>query len=313
LADVLYGLFVGVLLIGALIFLDRWTDRANAETDKRAVRMGLFITFGAFGFLVLVWGLASTLEAYNSGDGADVRGLTFAGIGLAAVVTLIPQLRRLLARLIPFNPRDYKDVIGLLLILWVVCLRLAEYFLPDEAEVNVTYGGLVVQALTLSAIALVAVGIVGRRSLPEALTRLGVVRPTGRQVGIALGLVVVILVVSATANLVAESLVPGVYDDLQETLDETTQNLDLVWGALAIGLTAAIGEELLFRGAIQPRYGVIFTAIVFAIVHVQYHPALILTGLLPVGLVLGYERKYLNTTACIITHAAYNIIAVLLS
>jgi hypothetical protein len=129
----------------------------------------------------------------------------------------------------------------------------------------------------------------------------------------ALGLVVVILVVSAAANLVAESLVPDIYDDLQETLDETTQNLDLVWGALAIGLTAAIGEELLFRGAIQPRYGVIFTAIVFALVHVQYHPALILTGLLPAGLVLGYERKYLNTSACIITHAAYNIIAVLLS
>lgn len=312
-ADVLWGLLVGAVIVGILVFLDRWTDRANAETDKRAVRMGLFITFGAFGFLILVWGLASTLQAYNAGDGADVRALTFVGLGLAAALTLIPGPRRVLARLIPFNPRDYKDIVGLLLILWIVSFQVGQYFLPDEAEVSVTYGGLIVQALTLSAIAYVAVGGFGRRSRSEVLERLGVERPTARQVGIALRLVVVILVVSVAANYLAEVLVPGVYEDLEETLEETTAGLDLVWGAIAIALTAAIGEELLFRGAIQPRYGVIFTSIVFALVHVQYHPALILTGLLPVGLVLGYERKYLNTTACIFTHAAYNLIAVLLS
>ena len=37
----------------------------------------------------------------------------------------------------------------------------------------------------------------------------------------------------------------------------------------------------------------------------------ILLGVFAMGVILGLERKYLNTTAAIITHAVFNMLAVL--
>lgn len=324
-AEVVASVLTGAVVIVALLFLRSWAGRAEVEQTeadraagegrkgKRAVRMGLYGTFGGFAFFILLLGLGLSLLSYNRGDGADVQALAFIAIGLLTSLILYPKTRRLFAAIIPFNPRSYIETLGLVLIVAALAVQIAQLFVDEDIEAAVTYGSLAVQTLLLVAIAFVAVGARMDRTWREAAQRLGLVRPTLGQVGLAVGFAFAVIVAAIAGNLVIEAVQPSIYDDLRETLEEVTANVDGIWGALAIGLAAALGEELLFRGAIQPRYGLVFTAVVFAFLHVQYHPALILTGVLPAGIILGLERKYLNTTACIITHALYNIVAVLLA
>jgi uncharacterized protein len=51
----------------------------------------------------------------------------------------------------------------------------------------------------------------------------------------------------------------------------------------------------------------------FAFLHSQYGISFVLAGIFVVGVLLGLERKYLGTTAALITHAIFNAIAVLAS
>ena len=83
-------------------------------------------------------------------------------------------------------------------------------------------------------------------------------------------------------------------------------------GALVLGLSAGIGEETLFRGALQPRFRIPLTALVFALGHVQYTLSPAILEIVVIGLALGWLRERSNTTACIVVHTAYNFLNVLL-
>lgn len=82
--------------------------------------------------------------------------------------------------------------------------------------------------------------------------------------------------------------------------------------ALAVGLSAGIGEELLFRGALQPRFGIVLTSLLFAVGHAHYGLSPAMAEVFVVGLVLGLVRRRINTTACIAIHAGYNFLDLLL-
>jgi membrane protease YdiL (CAAX protease family) len=82
---------------------------------------------------------------------------------------------------------------------------------------------------------------------------------------------------------------------------------------LLIGVGAGLGEETLFRGAVQPKLGIPATSVLFASMHVQYGPSLLLVYLLVVSFGLGLLRKHINTTASFLAHAGYNTLGVLLA
>jgi membrane protease YdiL (CAAX protease family) len=82
--------------------------------------------------------------------------------------------------------------------------------------------------------------------------------------------------------------------------------------ALALGLLAGTGEEILFRGAIQPRYGLLLTTLLYTVLHVQYELSLVSLGVFGLAILLGLERRWFGTTACILTHALYDALAILL-
>jgi membrane protease YdiL (CAAX protease family) len=90
-----------------------------------------------------------------------------------------------------------------------------------------------------------------------------------------------------------------------------TADVQYPLGAVILGACAGIGEEALFRGAIQPRYGIVLTSLAFALVHSQYGLSFVILGLFLVGVTLGIERKYFGTPAAMMTHAIFNVIAVL--
>ena len=89
--------------------------------------------------------------------------------------------------------------------------------------------------------------------------------------------------------------------------------LSAVLFGLLIGVGAAVGEETLFRGAVQPALGITLTSLLFASMHTQYGPSIILVHIFLLSVGLGLLRKYANTTLAFITHATYNFTLVLLS
>jgi membrane protease YdiL (CAAX protease family) len=79
--------------------------------------------------------------------------------------------------------------------------------------------------------------------------------------------------------------------------------------AIVLGLSAGIGEELTLRGALQPRFGLVATAALFAVLHVQYSWIGILAVFL-IGVLFGIVRRVTSTTAAIAIHVLYDAIVV---
>ena len=82
--------------------------------------------------------------------------------------------------------------------------------------------------------------------------------------------------------------------------------------ALLVALLAAAGEEILFRGALQPVFGLSVSSLFFALIHVQYGLSPALLVLFFVGAGFGLLRVRFSTTAAIIGHATYNLFPFLL-
>ena len=78
---------------------------------------------------------------------------------------------------------------------------------------------------------------------------------------------------------------------------------------LLLSLSAGIGEEITLRGALQPKLGIALTSLLFATLHVQYSWYGVLS-ILVFGLLLGVIRKHSCTTAAILVHTLYNLLAV---
>ena len=81
--------------------------------------------------------------------------------------------------------------------------------------------------------------------------------------------------------------------------------------AVIVSLCAGIGEELLFRGAMQPRFGILLTSVVFTVAHIQYPNPIQLGSLFAMSVVFGYEKQKAGTVACIITHTLYDLVILL--
>ena len=300
-----------VAWIGLAAFFSLWIHRSEGN---RALTMGLYIVFGALAWFGFLYGLGSNFRNYREGGAFFSEGpTTYLFAGLAAGLVLIPPSRRLLAKIIPFDPGSKPEMVGLVVLLIAGTIGLVTTFFDPNVTTAPTYIDLATQILLFVVLAVFAVGLWVKRSPRETLDRLGVTRPTARQIGAAVALVAVALVVSTLSSALLQWLQPGVYNRVENNLETLTSNITSIWGAVLLGLFSATGEELLFRGAIQPRYGVVFTSLVFALLHVQYDPSFVVFGVFATGIVFGLERKYLNTSSSIITHAAYNTIAVLLS
>src|SRR4029453_9764699 len=102
----------------------------------------------------------------------------------------------------------------------------------------------------------VAAGWPVARKFPEMLRRLGLVRPTSTQVAFGLGFG---LVLAAAAAFVIDPRIAWLWQAMgwQTTntaaFDQLLSNLVTPAGAVLIGITAGLGEELAVRGLLQPR------------------------------------------------------------
>jgi hypothetical protein len=128
--------------------------------------------------------------------------------------------------------------------------------------------------------------------------------------------VVVAFAVSLGADYLFRELQPELYREVGEISGTLFDPRGMGVGAavlfaLLIGVGAGLGEETLFRGAVQPILGIFPTSVLFASMHVQYGPSLLLGYIFVLSLGLGYLRRRFNTTASFLAHAGYNFVSVM--
>jgi uncharacterized protein len=295
---------IALVLIGGVAYgLMYWASRAERD---RSAYVGLYLLFGIPGILLLVAGLAFVVYGRDN-------GWLLLAIGGGLTLPLAKGFRAFLARFTPMDPTSPVDFAGLSVMLAIIGFFVVGFFNspdPDETEA-VSIAELVVQVMLLVMLSYISVGFGLRRNFRQATARLGVTRPTFKTVGIGLAGVIVALVFSAAAGVATEVFQPDVSTEIEEGVDDLTADVQNPAGALALGLSAGIGEELLMRGAIQPRFGIPLTSLLFALLHVQYGLSFVLIGLFLIGAMLGVIRDRYGTTAAIITHAAFNTLVVL--
>lgn len=299
------GSIVALALFIAVAYgLVYWAYRG--ETDRSA-RVGIYLVYGIPGTLLLVAGLVSTIYGRSNGP------VLFA-IGLGLVLPLYGGFRRLVAVFSPLDPSSATDLSGLCVLLAVMFYVFVTSVMnngPESVNSSVSDSYLIVTVLTYVGLAFAAVGYGFRRTFGESVARLGLRRPSGRIVAIAVGFVFISLVISGIASALTAAVQPDVSDKIQQSLQNMTSDVQNPIGAVILGLSAGIGEEIFFRGAIQPRYGIALTSMLFAVLHTQYGLSVTSLGILGIGVMLGYERNKYGTPASMITHAIFNIISVI--
>src|SRR5918995_1838192 len=170
--------------------------------------------------------------------------------------------------------------------------------------------------LPLVLVAVLGVGAGIRRNLRETFTRLGYGPISFTHLGIVTLFIVGAFALSVAADILFAQLQPDLYREVGE-LTQTLFNpkglspVSAVLFALLIGVGAGLGEETLFRGAVQPVLGILPTSILFASMHVQYGPSLLLGYIFVLSVGLGLLRRYFNTTTSFLAHAGYNTSGIL--
>jgi hypothetical protein len=205
---------------------------------------------------------------------------------------------------------------ALVLVLVLLVVRYANFVLLGGIEgyaaviaaAPPTMLDILLELLINGLIALLGVGLFIRRTLPQTLQRLGVRVPTRQDVLAGSGLGVLLFIVMLGAQTLLAVLQPP---DVVAQQNAAAAELFRHYAAalplwLCLIVAAGVGEELLYRGALQPIFGIFATAIFFMLMHQQYAftPAWIVIFL--VGLGFAWLRQRYSTTAAILAHMLYN-------
>jgi len=240
------------------------------------------------------------------------------GVGLmvtaviAAVVTSNPtrtQVDRTL-HLDPDNP-VHTLALALAAILFgmqVSILAFVDVLASDRSQPPLTVVDLFAQELPFLIIAATGVGLFMRRDAKQTAIRLGVVRPAWWQITLALAAAGIFFAFGQGVDFLSHQWTPQVAHNVDITTQHVFGGLNNPAGIAAIAILPAICEEILFRGALQPRLGLVITALLFTSIHTQYSISFDTLAVFVLALGLGVIRKYTNTTTSSICHATYNLV-----
>jgi len=235
-----------------------------------------------------------------------------------ANLPLVPGVRRWLVRWLPIDPDSIVHATALTYAVYFVGLSIGQMLLIGNLEtlaqgnLSLTILDVILSELPLLVFALVGVGMFVRRGWRATWQRLGVLRPTWKQLLAALGIAILLIAFDYGVNYGWDKLDPAGYDQLQRVTENIFGGLMTVGGAFALGLSAGIAEELLFRGAVQPRLGLFLATVLFALGHLQYGFTIATAEVFVIGLVLGLMRRRTSTTVTMVIHATYNTLGVIL-
>lgn len=317
---------MSILLAGLpvllLIVVANWAAARSGAGARTAFNLFLFL----LNLLLLVAGLALRFwpPAANALPAASMEllgatgGVALAGMGLWGMAASLRPVRRTLSRLLPALDVDSAvHTLALALVGYLAgnaILSLAPGLeLLAEAAVRATLVDVLAQGVVFILAAGLGAGLFVRRDLPALAERLGLQRPTTGQLWTGVRWMVFFVFLQGCVGATWVLLSPEDAAQISSLNEILLGNFDTVGEWLLLAAAAGLGEELLFRGALQPVFGIVPTSLIFALAHIQYglSPATLTVFLLSV--VLGIIRKRSNTTVAILVHAGYNFILGLLS
>ncbi len=246
---------------------------------------------------------------------ADARlrlnGLGLLLAGLVALAAELPAGRRRLGRVLPFDPDDQVHQLALVLTVLLVGVQLTTQLTTDVLAAAaqgqaLSRLDLVLQELPFLLAAAFGVGSMTRRSPGETLERLGFVVPRWWQVVLALAASLAFLAIGNGIDRLGELITPALSHRIAQASDRLFGHLTDLGGIATLAVVAGVCEETLFRGALQPRFGLLWPAGVFAAVHTQYGLSFDTAAVVILAFGLALLRRYANTTTSALCHTTYD-------
>lgn len=240
---------------------------------------------------------------------------TAAAALLVAVFTLLlapARLRAVLLRPLGLDPASPVHAVAVVAMLLTVLSSIVLFVdLQEEPSASVPFHATdsLVSVASDLALALAGVGFLLTRDARAALGRLDVRPLRLPQVGWAVATALVFNIAVAVMEWTESLMLPDLHA-LEARFDYEFIGIPPVVGAALVSLAAGVGEEVLFRGALQPRLGIGLSAALFAILHVQYQiPGILM--IFVVGVALGFVKRRTSTTFTIVVHVVYDLAAFL--
>lgn len=291
----------------------------SANVVDKAGRGHIFFDLGvvALAFLLLVNAIALRfLPAGQFASGLDLPDPAVATpMALGALWTVLVALRpfrRLLARFSRLNPDSAVHTLalvaaGLIGVNTAVTLSSGLTSLADNV-VSASIGLVIGQGVVFILAALMGVGLFVRRDWPALLNRLGLTPIDGLMLRRAFLWTIGFVVFQAAVSAAYAATNPSELDLVDSINAVLLAEIDTVAEWFLLALASGIGEELLFRGALQPVFGLLPTTLLFTLPHVQYGITPIIGVIFIIGLVLGILRQRYGTTLVILIHVGYNFV-----
>jgi len=288
---------------------------ANAVIGRRwaphvaAILAGL--TAGAT-FLLGAFELTGPASGPRNPAGVDIGYMV---TGLIAATLVSKPVRERLSRYLPINPDNPVHSLALVLAVIVFGTQVSAIAFTDvlAADLKIpplNIGDLAAQELPFAVMAFAGVGLYIRRSFVASSNRLGLVAPAWWHITLALGAAGAFWSLGEVSVWLGQTYTPDITAKVQHTSNHLFGGLVAApAGIAALALLPGICEDLLFRGALQPRLGLLVTALLFAAIHTEYGLSFDVAAIFLVAIGLGLIRRYANTTATITCHVVYNLLA----
>lgn len=299
---------------------------ANLERHNPIFRWFTVVALAVLNLLLLLAGLTGLALPATGLPGlppeaTDAYVVLLQGMGITGLLAFLPFLRPVraaLARVIKIDPNSTVHLTALVYAIYLLGLGISQQPLLTNPEVvegldlRLTSNLAWTQGLGMVMLALSGLGVFVNRSWRELVTRLDLVWPSLRDLIVSIVAIIFLFAMQIAVVLVWRALDPAGFEQLESAGNVLFGEFAGLGAAFTIGFTAAVGEELVFRGALQPRFGLLLTALLFTVVHSQYgfSPASLL--ILLIALVLGVLRDRTNLTVCILVHFGYNFLSVIL-
>jgi membrane protease YdiL (CAAX protease family) len=287
---------------------------ANAVIGRRwaphvtAVLAGF--TAGAT-FLLGAFELTGPASGPRNPAGVDI-GYMVTGVIAATLVS--KPVRERLSRYLPIDPDNPVHSLALVLAVILFGTQVSAIAFTDVLTANLklpalTIADVLAQEAPFAVIAFAGVGFYIRRSFAASSDRLGLVTPAWWHITLALGAAGAFWGVGEVSQWLSQTFTPDITVKVQKSSDHLFGGLVGPVGIAAIALLPGFCEEALFRGALQPRLGLLVTALLFAAIHTEYGLSFDVFAIFVIAIGLGLIRRYANTTATVTCHVTYNLLA----
>ena len=223
-----------------------------------------------------------------------------------------------------FIPSSFPHLIALFILITASAYLFISINLPRLQIASLSLSiPLTIEPLSYGAIVLIilsfcGIGVYVSRSFKEALPRLALFKIGKIQLSLAIILIFVSYAHDAlwaiyTHRLIGQDLATELSYYTPSSFTIAGSFLPSVIAALIITIVAAISEETLIRGALQPVFGILPSAIFHGLLHAQFaHTPAFIIKVAIWSTFIGLIKRYTNTTTAIVAHAGFNVVTILL-